>query len=85
MATELWTLVIVVESVEFVLRRGRHDSRRERAQCTMHLGIARNQVRWLYGVAFQQCVDQVRREVKSLDRVRTSILEDSVCGVWQSR
>lgn len=37
-------------------------------------------MRWLYGVAFQQRVDQVRRNVKSLGKVR--ILEDSVgvCG-----
>lgn len=59
MAAELLTLVVIVESVELVLRRGRHGSQREGAQCTMHLRIARNEVRWLYGVAFQQYVDQV--------------------------
>ena len=43
MAAELLTLIVVIESVKLVLRRGRHDGKRERAQCTMKLRIARNE------------------------------------------
>ena len=68
MAAELLTLIVVIESVKLVLRRGRHGGKRERAQCTMKLRIARNEselaICWLYGVTFQLCVDQVPMDVR---------------------
>lgn len=74
MAAELLTLVVVVKSVKFVLRRGRHDWKRERAQCTMHNALANSSKRSALAiwVRVSECVDQVQvlRDVKSLGSVR---------------